>query len=112
MKTRSQGVRVVVVMKEEVTGSPPPPANTRYDELFADAKELEAVLANVTRPGVRLCIYKRLFTNYHKECEFLQRLGAGGDLALALFDFICEHVVKYISGRTPASFVSVPCVEI
>jgi len=108
MKTRSQGDSgvVVVVMEEGVTGSPPPPANSRYDELFADAKELEAVLANVKRPGVRMHL-QTIITNYHKECEFLQRFAAGGDLALALSDFICQHVVKYLGVRSLVRFGTV-----
>jgi glycerol-3-phosphate dehydrogenase len=40
---------------EEVTASPPPPANVQYDDRLADAKELEAALANnVKRPGARM----------------------------------------------------------
>ena len=106
MKTRSQGdsSSVVAVVMEEVTASPPPPVNARYDELFADAKELEAVLANVKRPGVRMHL-QTIIANYHKECEFLQRFAAGGDLALS--DFICQHVVKYLGVRGLVRFGAV-----
>lgn len=89
----------MVVVK--VTG---PPANSRYDELSADAKELEAVLASVKRPGVRMHL-QTIITNYHKECEFLQRFAAGGDLALS--DFICQHVVRYLGVRSLVRFGTV-----
>lgn len=102
MKTRSQGDSSVVVVVK-VTG---PPANSRYDELSADAKELEAVLASVKRPGVRMHL-QTIITNYHTECEFLQRFAAGGDLDLANSDFICQHVVKYLGVRSLVRFGTV-----
>jgi hypothetical protein len=61
-----------VTVMEEVTASPPPAANVRYDDRLADAKELEAALANnVKRPGARMHL-QTIITKLNKECEKLQ----------------------------------------
>ena len=65
---------------EEVTASPPPPANARYDDRLADAKELEAALANVKRPGARMHL-QTIITKLHKECEALQRFASSDNRA-------------------------------
>ena len=68
------------VVMEEVTASPPPPANARHDDRLADAQELEAALANVKRPGARMHL-QTIITKLHKECEALQRFASSDNLA-------------------------------
>jgi Uri superfamily endonuclease len=95
------------VVMEEVTASPPPPANARYDDRLADAKELEAALANVKRPGARMHL-QTIITKLHKECEALQRF-ASSDNRASSSPFItklhkeCEALQRFASSDNRAS---------